>query len=122
MLQQDNNNNILIFMKMNEALTSEKDYFKKQDEFNQQVMEFAEENHTMIYNGFDFLKVNPKNTAEWTYELHKKLCNRFGVKLIRAEHAIIYQSGHNPVDKISFIYVDEEDTNHEELNFKEVKL
>ena len=116
-------------MKINEALNSEKDYIERSEKFNNEVQKFAENHHITIYNGFDFIKVKPENTVEWTYELHKKLCECFGVKLIRAEHLILYTAAHKstniidyPINQIGFIYVDETDTNHEELDFNEVEL
>ena len=71
----------------------------------------------------DFVKVKSPNVLEWNNQLHQELCELFGLKLIKITKLEVWRARKASYSfHLEYIYVDEQDTNFQELDIGSVRI
>ena len=110
-------------MKINEVLNN--NIAEKRDYFEDSLKDFNKQYFPMgrILCGYDFIKVRADNVVDWNKRLHEHLCRFFGLKLTTVNKLEVWKAGDTRYKfHLEYIYVDEQDTNFQELDIDSVKL
>ena len=110
-------------MKLHEL--SENTLINKRIIFETYIAEFNKKLFPHGQIGFysDFVKVKSPNVIEWDKKLHEKLCELFGLKLIKITKLEVWRARKASYSfHLEYIYVDEQDTNFQELDIGSVRI
>lgn len=74
------------------------------------------------FTSSDFVKVKSPNVLDWNNQLHQELCELFCLKLIKITKLEVWRARKTSYSfHLEHIYVDEQDTNFQELDIDSVR-